>query len=78
MKLKYFRGGEGEVAQIMYTHVSKCKNDKTKFKTNSTPPKMRTLMAMIIIITVMVMGHECIWGTVGGAAGRREGKDTEG
>jgi hypothetical protein len=28
------RGGEvsGEVAQIMYTHVSKCKNDKIKFK----------------------------------------------
>jgi hypothetical protein len=24
--------GLGEVAQIMYTHVSKCKNDKIKFK----------------------------------------------
>jgi CRISPR/Cas system-associated endonuclease Cas1 len=26
------RGAEGEVAQIMYTHVSKCKNNKIKFK----------------------------------------------
>jgi hypothetical protein len=25
-------GGGGEVAQIMYTHVNKCKNDKIKFK----------------------------------------------
>jgi hypothetical protein len=25
------RGGVGEVAQIMYTHVSKYKNDKIKF-----------------------------------------------
>jgi hypothetical protein len=24
--------GAGEVAQIMYTHVSKCKNDEIKFK----------------------------------------------
>jgi hypothetical protein len=24
------RGAEGEVAQTMYTHVSKCKNDKIK------------------------------------------------
>jgi hypothetical protein len=24
----------GEVGQIMYTHVSKCKNDKIKFKIN--------------------------------------------
>jgi hypothetical protein len=24
-------GGGEEVAQIMYTNVSKCKNDKTKF-----------------------------------------------
>jgi hypothetical protein len=24
-------GGGGEVAQIMYTHVRKCKNDKIKF-----------------------------------------------
>jgi hypothetical protein len=23
-------GGQGRVAQIMYTHVSKCKNDKKK------------------------------------------------
>jgi hypothetical protein len=29
-------GGGGEtVAQIMYTHVSKCKNDKIKFKNNN-------------------------------------------
>jgi hypothetical protein len=27
------RGGGGEVAQTMYTHVSKCKNDKI-FKKN--------------------------------------------
>jgi hypothetical protein len=26
------RNGGGEVAQIMYTHESKCKNDKIKFK----------------------------------------------
>jgi hypothetical protein len=26
------RLGIGEVAQIMYTHVSKCKNNKIKFK----------------------------------------------
>jgi hypothetical protein len=27
------KGGEGgEMAQIMYTHVSKCKNNKIKFK----------------------------------------------
>jgi hypothetical protein len=25
-------GGRREVAQIMYTHVSKCKNDKNKIK----------------------------------------------
>jgi hypothetical protein len=25
-------GKRGEVAQIMYTHVSKCKNDEIKFK----------------------------------------------
>jgi hypothetical protein len=25
-------GGRGEVSQIMYTHVSKCKNDKIKIK----------------------------------------------
>jgi hypothetical protein len=24
--------GRGKAAQIMYTHVSKCKNDKIKFK----------------------------------------------
>jgi hypothetical protein len=27
---KFCRGG-GKVAQIMYTHVNKCKNDKIKF-----------------------------------------------
>jgi hypothetical protein len=26
------RGGTGEVAQTMYTHVNKCKNDKRKEK----------------------------------------------
>jgi hypothetical protein len=26
--------GEGEVAQIMYIHISKCKNDKVKFLKN--------------------------------------------
>jgi hypothetical protein len=25
-------GGGGEAAQVMYTHVNKCKNDKIKFK----------------------------------------------
>jgi hypothetical protein len=25
-------GGGGKVSQIMYTHVSKCKDDKIKFK----------------------------------------------
>jgi hypothetical protein len=28
----------GEVAQIMYTYVSKCKNDKIKFKKYSQSP----------------------------------------
>jgi hypothetical protein len=26
-------GGRGQVAQLIYTHVSKWKNNKTKFKT---------------------------------------------
>jgi hypothetical protein len=30
------KAGQGEVAQIMYTHVSKCKNDKLKFKKGAT------------------------------------------
>jgi hypothetical protein len=30
------RGGEGNVAQIMYTHVSKCKCDTIKLKQNRT------------------------------------------
>jgi hypothetical protein len=28
--------GGGDIAQIMYTHVSTCKNDKTKFKNKRT------------------------------------------
>jgi hypothetical protein len=32
LKGKLWGGEEGEVAQTMYTHVSKCKNDKMKKK----------------------------------------------
>jgi hypothetical protein len=31
-KILTSNGGEGEVAQIMYTHVSKCKNNKKEKK----------------------------------------------
>jgi hypothetical protein len=31
-KILTSKGGEGEVAQIMYTHVSKCKNNKKEKK----------------------------------------------
>jgi hypothetical protein len=34
-------GDGGEMAQIMYTHVSKCKNDKLKLKIKK---KLRTLV----------------------------------
>jgi hypothetical protein len=33
-------GGRGEVAQIMYAHVSKCKNDKIKFKKRRNNPEV--------------------------------------
>jgi hypothetical protein len=32
IKNRVVGGEKGEVAQIMYIHVSKCKNDKIKFK----------------------------------------------
>jgi hypothetical protein len=32
-------GVEGEVVQIIYTHVTTCKNDKIKFKKEIQRPK---------------------------------------
>jgi hypothetical protein len=32
MKIKMAEWGEGKIAQIMNKHVSKCKNNKIKFK----------------------------------------------
>jgi hypothetical protein len=36
------RGGGWEVAQTMYTHVSKCNNDKVKGEKNTEKDRIRT------------------------------------
>jgi hypothetical protein len=34
-------------------------------------------MMMVIKITIIIKGHECVWGTVWGRIIRREGKGKE-
>jgi hypothetical protein len=41
--------GRGEVAQIMYTHESKCKNDKIKCKTKQRNLEGKTVSAWWLV-----------------------------
>jgi hypothetical protein len=47
--------GWKEVAQIMYTHVSKCKNNKIKFKNKITKTK-NFLLAVYLGETYFIAG----------------------
>jgi hypothetical protein len=59
LKEKVLGWGRGDVAQTMYMHVSKCKNDKIKGEKNPDCFSFRGLAPRDICIKVILLLYTC-------------------